>query len=446
MLKIQKVFTEDVQIGMYISQLDRPWIETPFIFQGFIVKTPEEIKELRRHCSFVFTDLEKSQLPPERAAKAYVKPSGFKRLSSGIGKGFKSLIKLFFFPLFMFNNAKKRKLASTQYKLKSLKVELEPAKQSYEQANQQIVHAMEGLREGKKLDMPVVQGNVNQMVDSIMRNPDAMTWLNRMKSKDTYVYNHSVSSAVWATIFGRHLELPREDLQILGLGVMLMDVGKTKLPKALLAKTDAFTPEQRKMMQRHVAWSLEILQNMSGIPEQILEIAATHHERYDGTGYPNGLKGYQIPVYGRIAGIVDCYDAMTSQRQYGEATSPLNAMNKLTKLADTEFQSEMVEKFIQAIGIFPTGTLVELNNGAIGVVICQNEARRLRPRIMLILDNKKQPCREQTLIDLQNIPADKANKNALWIVKGLQAGAYGINPSEYFLPDAGKPSGKTAVA
>jgi len=161
---------------------------------------------------------------------------------------------------------------------------------------------------------------------------------------------------------------------------------------------------------------------------------ATHHERFDGSGYPHSLKGDAIPLLGRIAGIVDCYDAMISERSYAKAKSAYDAVRELKRLGDVAFPSALVELFIQAVGVFPTGTLVELNTGEVGIVIGQNRFRRLRPEVMLILDSKKQPRQEFTTIDLLTCDGNMEKAEpTLWITRGLERGAYGIDPKEYFL-------------
>lgn len=162
-------------------------------------------------------------------------------------------------------------------------------------------------------------------------------------------------------------------------------------------------------------------------------MVAGHHERYNGTGYPQGLAGSQIPVFARIAGVVDTYDAMTTPRPYAPPMSTYDAMRQLNKLAGIEFPVEVFEQFVQAIGVFPVGTLVELNTGEVGIVIAQNRVRRLRPKIMLLLDSDKAPLAEFHVVDLRKQLANAGGETSLWIERGLSPGDYGIDPSEYYL-------------
>ena len=150
-------------------------------------------------------------------------------------------------------------------------------------------------------------------------------------------------------------------------------------------------------------------------------------------GYPRGLAGADIPVYGRIAGIVDCYDAMVTERSYAPARSSYDAVRELNNQSGVLFQRELVEQFVQALGMFPTGSLVELNTGEVGIVIEQNRVRRLRPKVMVLLDAKKQPVRKNVTRDLRKLPSSTANPKGVWISHGHEAGAFGIDPKDYFM-------------
>ncbi len=169
-----------------------------------------------------------------------------------------------------------------------------------------------------------------------------------------------------------------------------------------------------------------------GINDAILDMIASHHERHDGSGYPHGLSGGDIPVFGRIAGLVDCYDAMISRRVYADARSSYDAVRELNLQSGTGFQREMVEQFVQALGMFPTGRIVEMNTGEVGIVVEQNRVRRLRPKVMVLLDAQQQPVSSHRVLDLKGLPSDEQKDSARWIVKGHEPGAFGIDPKDYF--------------
>lgn len=232
--------------------------------------------------------------------------------------------------------------------------------------------------------------------------------------------------------FGRHLGLPKKDIKNLGMSALLFDIGKMKVPRELLIKPGRLTKDEYLVIRKHVQHSVEIIENIKGINDAVISIASTHHERFDGTGYPRGLRRNRIPLFGKIASIVDCYDAITSIRPYRKAISPTEALRMLYRQRNRAFQDELVEQFIQCLGVYPTGTLVELNTGEVGIIIAQNAIRRLRPKIMLILNkNKVAYDRFETLdLAIENVDDDG---NLLDISRSLQPGTYGIDPKEYYL-------------
>lgn len=213
----------------------------------------------------------------------------------------------------------------------------------------------------------------------------------------------------------------------------MLDVGKVRLPDVLLHKPGKLNEEETEMMRRHVDFGLEILDETAELDNRIREMVQYHHERYNGTGYPQGLRGSQVPVFGRIAGIVDAYDAMITPRPYAEPMSSYEAFRQLRALADVEFQAELIDQFTQAIGVFPTGTLIELNTGEVGVVTKQNRVRRLRPEIMIIMDPEKQIMETFSVLDLNKEKIDERGRQSVWIERGLAPGSFGIDPTEFFL-------------
>ena len=274
---------------------------------------------------------------------------------------------------------------------------------------------------------------INPLIDSVLRNSEALASLVRMKSKGDYLYNHSLTMAVWAAIFGRQLGFDRDRLKNLALGAALIDTGMASVSDEIVLATGSLSASQTKEVRKHVKKGLDILRKSGQLSPDVLEMVATHHERYDGSGYPRGIKGMDIPVFGRIAGLVDSYDAMITERPHAKPRSSFEAMQEIADLKDQHFQGELVEQFMQAIGLFPTGSVVELNSGEIGVVVQQNATRRLRPKVILVLDDQGNRHEKLVVLDLAKYVNDGENKSDLWIANELQPGAHGIQPNEYFL-------------
>jgi HD-GYP domain-containing protein (c-di-GMP phosphodiesterase class II) len=307
------------------------------------------------------------------------------------------------------------------------------AADAYENAMTQMQTVLDDIRRGAGIDIETVSQAVTPMVDSVLRNQNAMAWLIYLRKMDEFAYNHAVASSVWAVIMGRHLGFDRQSLNTLAMGGILLDIGKTRIPDSIVHKAGPLTQEEHAIMAMHVKYGVEIAQGMSGTSDDIISMIECHHERHDGSGYPEGLAGLDIPVFGRIAGVVDCYDAMISNQTHKSAISSYDAVRVLNLMAGTKFQNQLIEQFVQALGMFPTGSLVELNTGEVGIVIEQNRVRRLRPKIMLVLDRSKEFLQKSKTLDLQRVPCDEGQRRARWIVHGHEAGAFGINPSEYFL-------------
>lgn len=417
----ERLPTSELRLGMYVSKLDRPWLETPFLFQGFYIESEEVLQELRRHCKFVYVDVTRAdnslRLPPRtRTAQQNRKVERDRR---GAPKG----------------KAPPPSADDAHAETVVLKEELTRAHQAHAAAERVIADVYQNVRAGNDIDVSAIHRTLDPMIESIMRNDDALSWLVRMKRKDDYIYSHSIASAVWSLVFGKHLGLSTAELHVLATGAVFMDVGKTRIPTQLLTKSEALTVPEMEVMKGHVAHGVAIVEKIQGVDSRVVEVVHCHHERYNGTGYPRGLSGEKIPIFARMAGIIDTYDAMTTARPYAKPLSPYDAARQLGKLSGVEFPAEVVEQFIQAIGVFPVGTLVELNTGEVGMVIAQNRVRRLRPKVLLLLDRDKVPLESFTVLDLRNQLTDSTNRQSLWIERGLAPGDYGLDPTEYYLGD-----------
>lgn len=409
--KQEKVSTFDLAIGMYVSALDRPWVETPFPIQGFHVDDQQTIEQLRRFCKHVYVDRKLSRVALSFDPAPVVK-SGIKRSAVGIVNP----------------GARIPKFEAVSYPTtQPLPKEVAVAMTMHQEIARAIVQVLNDVRAGKELNTLVVKKVAGLMANSVIRNPDAFVWLSRVRDADSYSYAHSLRSSVWALVFGRHLGLPKDLLEELALGVLLSEVGKTRIPRSLLMKPGKLTEEELAQVRKHVEYGVDILRQCRGVGEIAISVVQFHHERFDGSGYPYGLGGTDIPLLARLAGIVDTYDAVTSPRPYAEAKSPTEAVSVLYEARDTLFQSQLVEQFIQAIGVYPTGTLVQLSTREVGVVISQNTSRRLRPRVMLVTDHEQNLLSRPEVVDLTAVNTDSAG-NPLSIARCLKAGEFGIDP------------------
>jgi putative nucleotidyltransferase with HDIG domain len=403
MLDIVKVFTSDLELGMYVSSLDRPWLETPFALQGFVLENEQQITRLSEHCQYVYVDCEQS-------AKSAV----------GVQRKLRR---------------RPRKSTAELFGNRTIKAYQDRAawSEEYPKAQAAVKTLSEGIEavfasvtSGGALDVVKVKKSVDPMIDSITRNPDACIWLARLKQEDAYTYQHSLGASIWAVALGRQLGLPKSDLRSLAIGGLLFDIGKLKVDRELLSANRSLSDDEFQQVRSHVERGVEMIRDSGLMNKDVIDMIAHHHERHDGSGYPHGLRGDDIPIFARIAAIVDCYDAITSHRSYARAIPPSVAIKMLYEWRDIDFQGELVEEFIQAVGIYPAGTLVELSSGEVAVVMAEYRTRRLRPRVMVLLDREKQPVADIKTIDLREVNVN-GDGTPLEIINSLEPHAYGID-------------------
>jgi putative nucleotidyltransferase with HDIG domain len=437
-----KMDTAYVAPGMYVAQLDRPWLATPFLFQGFEITGAAELAQLQKYCRYVYVDIRRSSMPAGEIEARMQRASSSRSLTI-TAPGTRqqapppSLFQRLLAVLLRFDSTGwlSARLGGVRvyHSQTTTRAEAPHAARAYAAAASVLNRLLDSVRDGGTVDVEEVRGAVNPMIDSVLRNPDAMAWLLTLKKRDEYAYNHSIATSVWGVVLGRHLGFDRKSLEILAVGGLLLDVGKTRIPDEILQKKSALSAYEGELIQEHVEIGADLVRNTAGIGQEVVDMILSHHERHDGSGYPRGLAGADIPVFGRIAGLVDCYDAMITERSYASAKSAYKAVRELNAEAGKQFQRELVEQFVQALGMFPSGSIVELNTGEVGIVVEQNRVRRLRPKVMLLLDAAKQPLAEQKILDLRKLPSDERKAGSIWIIAGLEPGSYGIDPQDYFL-------------
>jgi len=401
---------------MYVAELDRPWLGTPFLFQGFEIRSQQEIEELRRYCKTVYIDVPDDVAPGRRAAPAApLRPV----LSDAEQRIERDVLKIINQP----------RTEPVYRDVTTLEQEIGEIKAAHAEARALVFTAYEDARLGRILDTNGARRAVQAMVESVLRNPDALTCFSLLKKKDEYTALHSLRVSILALTFGRHLGLDTEQLHVLGMGALLHDIGKVKVPSEILNKPARLDGREYAIMRTHVPHGVEILSNTPGIPPPALEVARCHHERYNGGGYIEGLQGEDIGFFGMIGGIVDCYDAITSDRAYHAGMPSHSALKKMYEWRSRDFHPQLVEQFIQCIGIYPIGSVVELNTGEIGVVVTMNRIRRLKPRVTLVLRANCTPLPAPLTIDLMTHKT--ADGRPCEIERVLDAGAYGIDPVLY---------------
>lgn len=374
---IKKIAVDQLQPGMYVHDLNCGWLDHPFLTNSFFVKDEAVIEKI------LAVGVRELYIDTIKGADVFLA-----RTQQEVNDELDQQ---------MLEIARKK---SDKPLVADLAEEGGRARRLHGEANRIVRNLMGDVRLGLQLEVDRLEPLVENMVDSIFRNQDALLPLAHLKSHDSYTFEHSVSVCALMVAFGRGLKLPRETIKEIALGGLVHDVGKAKVPDSILNKPAKLTDDEFTRMKSHVVQGIIILQNTPGIGDQALHVAGQHHERFDGTGYPNRLKGPQISLHGQMAAIVDVYDAISSDRVYHKGMPPSVALKKLLEWSQHHFDPLLVQSFIRAIGIYPSGTLVRLDSGRLGVVMEQNEGNLLQPVVRVFYHAVKQYYLPPETIDL----------------------------------------------
>jgi putative nucleotidyltransferase with HDIG domain len=295
----------------------------------------------------------------------------------------------------------------------------------FSDAQERVRDILLDARMGRQVELQKVEPVVERILQSVLRNPGALTSLGRVKQKDNYTFQHSVNVGVLLVNFCQHLGMDAAIIRDAAVGGLLHDIGKMKTPDTILNKPGKLSDQEFLVMRGHVTSGVEILRDVAGLSAVALEIVAQHHEHVDGGGYPIGLKGDAISQLGQMAAIVDVYDALTSIRIYHEAMEPTQALRKLFEWSKFHFNPDLVQRFIQCIGIYPVGTLVRLESGLIGLVVEESAHNLLRPTVRIVYDSRR---------DVRVTPRDldlAAPHVTDQIVSHESASRWKIDPADY---------------
>lgn len=361
----KKIPVEQLTPGMYIADLGAGWMDHPFLRSSFAVTDEATVAKI------VGCGIREVYIDPSRGidvANAPTKVEVDQKLDQEMER------------IAAEEPAPIRKV--------SLQEEIGHAKEVHEQANIIIHDMLNDVRLGKQVSVEKVEPVVAQITESILRNGGAMLSLCRIKDKDNYTFQHSVSVGTLLIAFCRAMDMSAEEIRLAGVGGLLHDAGKMKVPSEVLNSPGKLSDDEFRVMKDHVTQSKIILDQTEGISPLSIQVAYEHHERHDGTGYPNKLKGDQISLLGKMSAIVDVYDAITADRCYHKGLPAHEALRKLFEWSKFHFDPVLVQHFVKAVGIYPVGTLVMLESGRIGLVMEQAEGNLLQPVIRVFFDSR----------------------------------------------------------
>ncbi len=377
---IKKVAVGQLRPGMYIHDLNCGWMEHPFLSNNFRIKDLDTIQCIAAMgIREVYIDTGKGDdVNPAPTREAVLADLQQRLQRVGTAPSRKTA----------------PRLSVREERINAARVERE--------ASRLVTNIMQDVRLGKQIEVERVSHVVDGMVSSIFRNPHALMSLGRIRQMDRYTFEHSVSVGVLMMSFARELGLERSVMQEIGVGALLHDIGKIKTPDPILNKRGKLSDDEFAIMRQHVVYSRELLEQTGGISATALAVAAQHHERYDGSGYPLKLKGDEISPYGQMAAIVDVYDAISADRCYRKGEEPTSVLRRLLEWSQFHFNENLVHQFIRCVGIYPVGTLVRLESGRLAIVLEPGEKGPLFPLVRVIYDTHRRQFITPRDIDLSN--------------------------------------------
>jgi len=371
----KKINAKELRVGMYIINLDCSWLNHPFTLNKFIINTDNDIKKIH--------------------------DANIKLIEIDTLKGLDVLLETN--SLIPFAIKSENKIENS-----GAKAEMKAAKIAFKEAKYFISNLMVSAKMGQYVELEQINPVIKKLSESILRNHNALLALTRIRKMDHYTFEHSVSFSVLMMSFAKGMGKSKEFIRLVGIGGLLHDIGKTMTPDHILNKPGKLTPEEFLIMKEHVVHSRLILEKTPGLSQISMDIAVMHHEKIDGNGYPDGLKGDQISLAGQMSAIVDVYDALTADRCYHDGKDPTEALNFLLKGSGSHFNPELVQKFIQSVGIYPAGCLVRLDNDHLAKVV-EIKGSMLKPVIEVFFNIKTRKEIPPQIIDLSTQSKLKIN-------------------------------------
>jgi len=307
--------------------------------------------------------------------------------------------------------------------------ELPIARKLYSDALDHVRSFVDDVRKGTDIDYRKATPLVENFIESVFRNETAAITLFKLRGFDEYTYTHSINVSLLAILLGKHLGMDKPTLLKLGLAGMYHDVGKARIPEAILNKPGKLTEAEFLIMKSHPLEGYKLMAKQPDLDPEILRAVVEHHERADGTGYPRALTGEAIGRFSRIIAVVDVYDALTSKRVYKDAMTPAKALGMMYQWRDKDFTPQAIESFIRCIGVFPVGSFVKLTGGEFGIVASVNPLRPTKPEVKVVMDAKMRPQIPRTL-DLLEL---EGSGQAQDIAQVLNPAEYKIDLETFFL-------------
>lgn len=403
-----------LKIGMQVVGLDIPWEQSDFLLQGFVISDEYEIIRLQQQCRSVRVQVqvaEEEAIVSEESLEAKEAAEPFERrqrMKSEFGSA----------------------LGKSRPAPRSFAEIIPESLITFDTARKIAAKVMDSIKFGRTLNIKECRLAVEQIVETVLHNPDALRFLTQIKDVNHYTAEHSMNCCVIAATFGRYLGLSNDEIQKLAMGALLQDVGKARIPAAILNKKGRLDHDEAAIMASHAKIGYQLLRHIPSDGPMLAEIAASHHERIDGHGYPRRLHGGNINTFSKIASLADCYDAMTSPRSYARVFTTSEALDVIRTNAGTQFDRRLAMEFVKCIGEYPPGCLVEMSSGEVGIVLTSTDEFGLFPKVLLVRDSGNHPLSNNRIVDTRAGDLDK-NNNPYLVLGEVPNGAFGVNMTSH---------------
>lgn len=393
-LKRVKVWCEDLAPGMFVAELDCPWEESNFLMQGFKLEGPHDVEAVQRQCKFVYVDFDSD--------------ASFKRFKLRTSKS---------------SSYKNKLKESLEYNNQSFDFDIKPALSRHKQTKSILKSIFDQIALGQDFDVSIAHETVKENVREILKNESAMLVLTMLAAANEDSAEHCFAVSVLAICFAKQLGYSQVELEDIGLAALLHDIGHMRVDNKVLNKQGRLNADERRLVEAHPKYGFDIISSKSGLTKSCIDVIYSHHERIDGSGYPRGLKKESITPITQLISLVDVYESKTKQQSYRKGSPIVRVYKMLLEGKEKIFDGKLLMKFIQWRGIYPPGSIVELDDGRVGIVIANDPINKLNPTILQVLDQYKQKVKEQII----TATTEKSFK----IINAFENNAFGIYLHDY---------------
>lgn len=379
---LKKITVAELQVGMYIHEFCGGWMDHPFWRSKFSIKEEADLDKVRE------SGVHEVWIDTTKGADVAIEHLGLATNEESVASEVDQML------------AHAELVMAPLAQQVEFDAEVKRAARICDKAKGAVVSMFQEVRMGRAISAEAAGELVEEISSSVMRNPGALISLARLKTADDYTYMHSVAVCALMVALARQLGQDEVTTHELGLAGLLHDLGKAMMPGAVLNKPGKLTDDEFAIMRSHPVEGHRLLLEGGAVGEIPLDVCLHHHEKVDGTGYPDRLNGEQITLYAKMGAVCDVYDAITSNRPYKAGWDPAESIRKMTEWSKGHFDERVFQAFVRSIGIYPTGSLVRLESGRLGVIVEQSPKSLLQPIVKVFFSSRAQTYIKPEIIDL----------------------------------------------